>query len=730
MDRKNDRDCVSGPDRSASGLDRRALLKGAATTTVAAAAPLKALAPAPADASEAAAPQRTVFRIHPAMGLSRVGNSTDFYLAPETGAGELAASGEALWGGLPLDPATGAPLDAHGFRDAEGRLKRQATRYRIYAYNDAGWPSGEGEEIVLGSTIGGKKVKDIVWTVHVANKKLNNYSHNQGAEEVNLSFFRDGKTPPIRRPKDGPLDDEKRLATLVIDPGPRALSARADAGKVAAFDTATPASAGAANGTVATLPDYPKSFPADHFALDLPLRPLDSLGDIRIEKETGRLIFAPGFGNAAGIMVDGKAPSLEGSPIFIEHDNWFDDVSDGPVDATIVFEDGSVENVVGAWALAGAPGFAPQIRNVVTVWDDVYDLFVRELGLVPELHDGKGYMPGFHPVFDEDIRPLFQAVKLLRWNIHLPRYAVMAHDAIGDIKPADDPTVKLPNFKSLIRNPFVPSQDAVGAPLMPLSLGAAGKPFLSITPTQYFMLHQWHRKLVSDTPRKALGAGENLDRVTMVNGVAGRMNPGLQYPFVIRDTHLFRRDWRTAGCGPFRIAAASLDYAKARKDRPFLGVGYVPFRDAPVEPGDLTKFMAVPWLTDFNQCTVHPPFPNPNNDTTLYWSWPAERPYIVHPQALSHFDPATGWTPGEQVYAVRGAGTETHYPALHGRFQVQRDFVLNWYKVGFVVQASRIDPAARPASADDPFLEVASFFETTPDQKVAGWPTYNVPPAP
>lgn len=730
MDRRDsDRERVD-VRRDGPHLDRRALLKGAATTTVAAAAPLKALTPAPAAADETAAPQRTTFRIHPAMGLARVGNSTDYYLAPETGAGELATSGEALWGGLPLDAATGKPLDAHGFRDAEGRLKRQATRYRIYAYSEAGWPTGEGREIVLGSTIDGKTVKDIVWTVHIANKKLNNFSHNQGVEEVNLSFFADGKTPPIRRPKDGPLDSETRLATLVIDPGPRTLSARADAGKVAAFDRATPASTAAAGGTVTPLPDYPQSFPADHFPLDVPLRPIDSLGDIRIEAETGRLIFAPGFGNAVGIMVDGKVPSLEGSPIFIEHDQWFDDVSDGPVDATIVFEDGTTETVVGAWALAGAPGFAPQIRNVVTVWDDVYDLFVRELGLVPELHDGKGYRTGFRPFFDDDIRPLFQAVRLLRWNINLPRYAVMAHDAIGDIKPADDPTAKLPNFKSLIRSPFVPSQDAVGAPLMPLSLGAAGKPFLSITQTQYFMLHQWHRKLISDSPRKALGAGETLDRVTLVNGVAGRMNPGLQYPFVISDPHLYRRDWRTAGCGPFRINAAKLDYAAARKDRPFLGVGYVPLRTAPVEPGDLTKFMAVPWLTDFNQCTIHPPFPNPNNDTTLYWSWPAERPFVVHPQALASFDPAHGWTPGEQVYAVRGAGTTTHYPALVGRFQVQRDFVLNWYKVGFVVQASRIDPDARPAAADDPFLEVASVFETAPDDKAAGWPTYNVPPAP
>jgi hypothetical protein len=51
-------------------------------------------------------------------------------------------------------------------------LKRQAARFRIYQYPDAGsgtWPTGEGPEIVIGSVIDGKTVQDVIWTVHVAN---------------------------------------------------------------------------------------------------------------------------------------------------------------------------------------------------------------------------------------------------------------------------------------------------------------------------------------------------------------------------------------------------------------------------------------------------------------------------------------------------------------------------------------------------------------------------------
>jgi hypothetical protein len=79
---------------------------------------------------------------------------------------------------------------------------------------------------------------------------------------------------------------------------------------------------------------------------------------------------------------------------------------------------------------------------------------------------------------------------------------------------------------------------------------------------------------------------------------------------------------------------------------------------------------------------------------------------------------------------VRGGGTETIYPANAGRFQLVRDFVMNWHKVGFVVQASRIDPVARAAEAHEPFLEVACGFAASAELAVAPWPSFDVPPAP
>src|SRR4029077_7167183 len=103
-----------------------------------------------------------------------------------------------------------------------------------------------------------------------------------------------------------------------------------------------------------------------------------------------------------------------------------------------------------------------------------------------------------------------------------------------------------------------------------------------------------------------------------------------------------------------------LDYSRVQASQPFLTVGYVPLElrpdglSAPLEPGDTSKFMAIPWHTDYNSCATHPTSPNPLNSTTLYWSWPAQRPVNVFLADEVGYD---GRKLGPQRYSVRGAGT-------------------------------------------------------------------------
>src|SRR5262245_32895471 len=80
--------------------------------------------------------------ISPAIGIARVGNSPDgWFLGPEV--------------------AGPHPYPAGGFKDAAGRMKRQAARFRIYGLDANG-------RVVRELTAADA---DITWTVHLANKK-------------------------------------------------------------------------------------------------------------------------------------------------------------------------------------------------------------------------------------------------------------------------------------------------------------------------------------------------------------------------------------------------------------------------------------------------------------------------------------------------------------------------------------------------------------------------------
>jgi len=676
----------------------------------------------------------TVFRVHPAIGIGRIGDSEDFYIAPVTAAGTLEPNG--LMGGLPVKPGSeDTPITADDFRDKDGNVKRQAARFRLYAYPpgvSGTYPTGKGTLVTVGSTVDGKKVADIVWTVHLANKKLNNYSTvSKGGQFRGIGAYEDPTLLELRNPDYKNATDKEdpiRLRQLFIDPGPRAIKASGGTAQVIAFDKATQATYANSAGVVTAVPTYPKSFPSDFNALYEPLGPLDSLGDIRVD-DKGGVIVAGGYGRTVAVSQDGGKNPEDPLDQATENGLWYDDAGDGPVDAVIVFSDGSTAQAQGGWYVTGDPGYAPQTRNVVSVWDDVYNTWVTELDLVPALFANRQFQASYKASFSADIQPMFHAAMLQRWNTDLPSIAIKNHDMIGAIAPTDDPTSKIPNLQTLIRNPQSTSDIQTGAPMMPLSLGDAKESFLTVSQTQYFLLNQWHAKLYTADPGPALGPGERLDKVTLENCLGGRYSPGIEVSFPIRDVHLYIQDWQAKDCGPFRINAKPLDYSKATDpNKPFLTFGYIPLDKFPVEPGDVSKFMSVPWHTDYNSCGTHVPDPNPQGNNTLFWSWPANRPFSTYPVSLCNYDPQSKtWTVGQQVYCLRGPGTETDYPAQYGRFQRYVDFVDNWFKVGFIIEGTQIPQqwGKEPYPANV-FLEVACKFDVGTNF-VPPWPQSDVP---
>lgn len=115
------------------------------------------------------------FKIHPAIGIARVGESeTDFYLAPES---QDALPIKCNIQGTPVDAngypvAPGNAFSDRQFRDDMGYIKRQAARFKIYQYDDE-YP--QGRQVKIGDQIQGVtgygKLQKIEWSVYLANKK-------------------------------------------------------------------------------------------------------------------------------------------------------------------------------------------------------------------------------------------------------------------------------------------------------------------------------------------------------------------------------------------------------------------------------------------------------------------------------------------------------------------------------------------------------------------------------
>src|SRR5690242_13720009 len=113
----------------------------------------------------------TTYRIHPGIGIARLGNSPDeFCITPEVHAGlpiDCDSQGNARLG---TDGVT--ELSVTKFKDAEGRIKRQAARFQVYVYDDEspeGRPLKRGDPVHGGGNHG--TLVDIQWQVYLANKK-------------------------------------------------------------------------------------------------------------------------------------------------------------------------------------------------------------------------------------------------------------------------------------------------------------------------------------------------------------------------------------------------------------------------------------------------------------------------------------------------------------------------------------------------------------------------------
>jgi hypothetical protein len=466
-----------------------------------------------------------------------------------------------------------------GYKDSSFRIKRQAARFHLFGYKGGVLQ----QELTLADV-------DINWTVELANTK---------AEWKR--FYQEGigggiEHPDLPRRNAGITDRD----SLKITPGQRTLNGP---NQTAAFDTGT--------------------------FLGQPV----PLGEMRIDAD-GHLLVLGGFGNSS-------SPTSSRITGFADNDGWQDDVSDGPVKATVRLKGENVSlQASSAWVICAPPKFAPPMKHIITLYDTLLQVAVDKNLLV---------LPTDSLSFTKDIYPLLARIINLRWVItpqpHLPSpgplHAIIEEivPVPGSTGPTGTPTQREKIFYRL-RDPNTDRHTPTVAQQMPKiwsdvyrSDPTSDAVNAALTKTQYRVLKQWRDWIdivndwVGHPVSENLITPDGLTRAALESCVGGAFYPGIETSFMTRDTYSFIE--------PFRLDIAQL------------------------RPGDLTKQMAVPWQADFYDCTYEEP---------LHW-WPAQRPEYVFLPDISPGTPPVPWT--------RDIIREPDHP---------EDMINNWHKLGFVVQ--------------------------------------------
>ena len=437
------------------------------------------------------------------------------------------------------------------YKDGQGRIKRQGARFRIFETITD--QSGKHREVREITAAEGK----VQWTVHVANRK---------AAAPRFTFTAD--EPVVRRNADIPEDQ------LVVDAGERQIEG----------------------------PDQQFTRLSGSFqGVDVPL------GDLLTDR-AGRLIVLGGFG---------KSLSLHQEPVddFVNNDGWCDDVSDGPVRATIQLH-GSPDRVEAtpAWVIVAPPDFAPAIESVVTLYDVVHNIMSKSLE--PSLA-----VTADTPIsFSRDIYPILRRVSALHWvsnvasaghgvgnRMHfLSRIAELAKNS-GDAEGR----LRAVIFKKL----RTPAGAGGNMPKLPASLTERGaiNASVALTDCQYERMRRWAAgTFESDWPDSGAlppslrldqlpppDAPAALDRAALDACVGGGFFPGIEVGRIMLERSTYAED--------------------------------VPFRINPqLASGTLTARMAVPWQADFFECALQSdPDDEPADPANGMDWWPTQRPVNV-----------------------------------------------------------------------------------------------------
>jgi hypothetical protein len=512
-------------------------------------------------------------------------------------------------------------------------------------------------------------IMDITWTVHLANRKASffEFQGQRGASdnyEALERAFRNADNRHKRGIRRNADVKQHRAEKLEIDPGPRSTSTSRGQRGVGFLNQKT------------------------HI-------PIKTLGELRTDS-AGRLLVIGGAGKSDYSRTLPLPPLPNGDKRnrgdiwnYANNDTWFDDTSDGPVSAAITYRrsDGGSETVKAesAWVLVGPPDFAPSIGNVVTLYDTLWDLAVRELA-IPATHSlyDRGAPLGHlrelnleygdtrnlrrvKPSYTSEIYPILQRAFSMRW-VHKPLNdpgALEHHVRVADFAKLGAIPGSATLRKSIFHRLRDPNSSEFRPLAMPQSFGdnydlrdrGVASGYLSLTQTQYALMKQWaDGNFVADwqgpPPRqeREVITPEGLDRAALENCVGGAFYPGIEASWLIRKKEIFSE--------PFRIRRGAK-----------LG-------SLTVEAGFFSQQMALPWQADFYECAREELDKNKKSPIYHAW-WPGQRPddVFLGPQSKKMEDWARGiendldnvdcWSTRGFVRERDGGFYETEGPKAH-----------------------------------------------------------------
>ena len=497
--------------------------------------------------------------IFPKIGIARLGNSDDYFVGPEAP-------------GLENSPE-------NGYKDTSGQIKRQAAKFRIYGFDDAGAVIAE---------LTSENTKSIQWRASVANKKAawHAFAGGDKARRLFEGTLDPADTPPLRN-NDWPSDRR----TLVI--------------KATASVSGTKQLSAPLEGPIYDLrePVY--------------------LGELRTD-DHGRLLFLGGHGHSQPISHDTQYLLNH----YANNDGWSDDTCDGIVNADVTLSDGTSVPVRGqARVIVAPPDFAPHTDNLVTLHDVMeeaaldYDLpWHLSAPRPPKLRTHVSFLDEVYPILDRIVGYQWVNERALRGHGPGKRGDFLGDALLGALANENDPkgvTIR-EHILSLLRNPNLSGDDAktqANLNFMPQLSGdegdtTMGEPntWLKVTKRQYETIQLWAQN-------KFAGFAGLQEVQGALSKRGASLKPLDELPLAEQPFALTSGAMMACVGGPFfpGIEITSISWSKRFYEAAFEVA-------ADLEPGDVTKWMALPWQADFYECNTH-------------W-WPAQRPDAV----VSEFD--------------------------------------------------------------------------------------------